>query len=452
MTHYFKGIKLGFLKVRKNNFLSGVVLDNNFKELLSKYISVDIIALSNYNESGIRNMFHVARNSNIDYLYVPSIHHLLLPIFLFRERFGLEVSLIFTLTTFHNMAYQYARLIPLMRKYDIVISHTRYAKKCFSRISNKVNVVVLPPPIDSEGIQRANLNMRVARNISFMGRIVKNKGLTELIQCMPVIIKKVKNLHLNIIGPLSSDGLCDYPKSKYVKRLEREIQKRRLKKQIHFLGAKFGADKYNILSRSDLFINLTTAREELCGRVNIEALSCGVPIIATRFRGNPEIVRDGKNGYLIDVLTDGNKKIYFNFAQMIGLISNTLNNRALCLRLKNNAWQDGRSYGYYRELCLCRLLFKRPRRIKNKWRNKWNHIKDKVGIDFRRLFNKNSLVFLYMDDDFCFSSYSQLYKRAFGDSPMREYKAVKRKISKNSRYDRLLNKVQADFEDYVTGE
>jgi glycosyltransferase involved in cell wall biosynthesis len=54
-----------------------------------------------------------------------------------------------------------------------------------------------------------------------------------------------------------------------------------------------------ILVGADLF--LLPSESESFGLAALEALSCRVPVIATRVGGLPEVVVDGENGYLLPV-------------------------------------------------------------------------------------------------------------------------------------------------------
>lgn len=51
------------------------------------------------------------------------------------------------------------------------------------------------------------------------------------------------------------------------------------------------------MAAADLFC-LATRREGWCNAVT-EALSCGLPVVTTAVGGNPEIVRDGADGFLV---------------------------------------------------------------------------------------------------------------------------------------------------------
>jgi L-malate glycosyltransferase len=54
-----------------------------------------------------------------------------------------------------------------------------------------------------------------------------------------------------------------------------------------------------LLSCSDLF--LLPSETEAFGLVALEAMACGVPVVATRTGGIPEVIDDGSSGYLADV-------------------------------------------------------------------------------------------------------------------------------------------------------
>lgn len=54
-----------------------------------------------------------------------------------------------------------------------------------------------------------------------------------------------------------------------------------------------------ILPRCDLF--LMTSELESFGLAALEAMACGLPVVGTKAGGMPEIIQNGKNGYLCDI-------------------------------------------------------------------------------------------------------------------------------------------------------
>ena len=122
----------------------------------------------------------------------------------------------------------------------------------------------------------------------FAGRISEVKGVAEAI----AVAKKTKQ-RLIIFG--SADEKSDY----WQKRIKPEIDD----KEIVYKG---------IVSRPILFQALAHARafifplqwEEPFGLALIEAMACGTPVIALRRGAVPEVIVDGKTGFIVDSLEE----------------------------------------------------------------------------------------------------------------------------------------------------
>ena len=78
------------------------------------------------------------------------------------------------------------------------------------------------------------------------------------------------------------------------KELEELAKQRGVENQIHFLG--FRNDMKELMKISDIFI-LSSLQEGL-PRSLMEAMAIGLPVIASRIRGNVDLIEEGKNGYL----------------------------------------------------------------------------------------------------------------------------------------------------------
>ncbi|GAB6152453.1 N-acetyl-alpha-D-glucosaminyl L-malate synthase BshA [Desulfosporosinus burensis] len=80
-------------------------------------------------------------------------------------------------------------------------------------------------------------------------------------------------------------------------RVEREAVKLGLERKVMFLGKQESVKE--ILQMVDVFI--LPSEQESFGLVALEAMACGVPVIASRVGGLPEVVIHGKTGYLAEV-------------------------------------------------------------------------------------------------------------------------------------------------------
>lgn len=74
----------------------------------------------------------------------------------------------------------------------------------------------------------------------------------------------------------------------------RLVRERGLEERVHFLGEQ--DQVLPLLSMADLFL-LPSAQESF-GLAALEAMACEVPIVASRVGGLPEVIEDGRNGFL----------------------------------------------------------------------------------------------------------------------------------------------------------
>jgi glycosyltransferase involved in cell wall biosynthesis len=83
----------------------------------------------------------------------------------------------------------------------------------------------------------------------------------------------------------------------YVESLKAKIKLYELAQQVSWAG--FINDPKEIFKRTDICV-VPSRGNDPCPTVAIEAAHFGVPIVATRRGGLPELVQDGKTGYLVD--------------------------------------------------------------------------------------------------------------------------------------------------------
>ena len=129
--------------------------------------------------------------------------------------------------------------------------------------------------------------------ILFCGRTVKSKGVKELL----LAFEKMKNINkckLLIVGNsnFAKEVKTDYDQELY------EISKR-IPGKVQFTGFINNDELYKIHNISNIAV-VPTISEEAFGLVVVEAMSSGLPLIATVSGGIPEILKDKTNGILIN--------------------------------------------------------------------------------------------------------------------------------------------------------
>ena len=444
-----KDITISYLRPHKETFISNIINTNNFLGALSHYVKVAVI------DTDLKNFgFRKLEKLNIDYL-LTDVKNFGAMQFILRERVKVNIPFIIILRTVYSWFEPLVQIIPLIRKEDIIIAPTQYARESFLRISDKFKIQVIHHCLDVKYIQdniASNIKKRNHKIIAYMGRLAKDKGVEALIDCMPEIMARVDKIHLNIIGPLSGGKITDSPKSLFVEKLERKVAKNGLANNIHFLGLKLGLEKYKILSEADVFVNPTITKEETFGYVNIEAFACGVPVITTKWAGNKEVVIEGKNGYLIDIECNGKGEPGVNAEQLISCIVNVLKEERLNLRLRKNAAESAQNYDYRKIMPKLVKLLRKKRRAKLK--SRWEVIKDKKVTDFSHLFNKDFWFFLYYSRLFRSETYASLYRKISKlDSLRSQYhpnRRDKRRINvRNTKDLKLTDKIRRNFSNFL---
>jgi len=120
--------------------------------------------------------------------------------------------------------------------------------------------------------------------ILFLSRIIKEKGIFELVDAFENLNKRINNIELTIAG--------DGEEFKQLKNLVKN------KKHIRLTGYVEGEAKITLLKESDIYI-LPSYTEGLPISV-LEAMLFGLPVITTKVGGLKKFFNDDKMGYFIE--------------------------------------------------------------------------------------------------------------------------------------------------------
>ncbi len=160
------------------------------------------------------------------------------------------------------------------------------------RIAPREKFMVIPPGIDIDRYAHPKRNRRIVRQelniepdsivVGWVGRLDRVKNPLLFLEAAD-LLKKVARLKFLVVG----DG-------ELMKEAEQFVQVRGLVGVVTFTG--FRSDVPELLAAMDIYC-LTSLNEGL-GRSILEAQSAGVPVIASRVGGVPEIVIDGETGML----------------------------------------------------------------------------------------------------------------------------------------------------------
>lgn len=149
--------------------------------------------------------------------------------------------------------------------------------------------------------------------VAVVGSLQRRKAQDDAIRAIKIVEEKIPNVKLLLIGPGDKS---------FTSHLKRMIFELNLSDKVVFTG--YRHDVPQILAHCKVL--LTPSWQESFGRITIEAMAAGIPVIGVNAAGTKEIVEDGITGYLVpprDFLKMAEKMTeLYNYPQLARKIGN----------------------------------------------------------------------------------------------------------------------------------
>jgi glycosyltransferase involved in cell wall biosynthesis len=261
------------------------------------------------NASMSLSMFLNATKCKVDILHAHltnSVNEFIIPRYIKRKKKPLIVKyhgdpernmggIIYKTGVFFYSRYILEKVLSLA---DVIISPSEYyidGSRFLGRYRAKivaipygVNIAEFDIPYSKDEC-RDKLELPIDENIIlFVGALSLYKGPDVLLKAMPKIIKEVPNTRLIFAG----SGEMKEELEMLSKRLD-------IEKHVKFAGFVEKKVKTMYYKAADIFCLPSTMNTESFGIVNLEAMACSVPIVASNIGGIPGVVKDGENGLLV---------------------------------------------------------------------------------------------------------------------------------------------------------
>jgi glycosyltransferase involved in cell wall biosynthesis len=168
-------------------------------------------------------------------------------------------------------------------------------------------IFIIRSGVDTDIFKPMKLNTpsKAEFTVGFIGRLTEEKGAPVLLELCKVITDKLPKVKFMIFG--------DGPYKKYLETLSNV-------KHIGWVD-------HNTLSKHLSFVNVVLSFQKTFGKGEMEALSCGKPIIAFKIGEMPMLIKDRKTGLLCPPYIDS----------LIEAISKLMNDEVLLGKLSENA-------------------------------------------------------------------------------------------------------------------
>lgn len=162
---------------------------------------------------------------------------------------------------------------------------------------NKKDIYILPNAIKNE-ISNKKVDKIIKKrrknqqfNILFLSNMNKEKGWPKLLEACKILNEKKIKFRCDFIGAWQSSSDKIY--------FNNFIKKHNLEKRIFTHGEKTGKEKNKFLEKANLLVFPTEYKLETFGRVIIEAMMFGIPVIANGIASITSIIKNNEVGFIL---------------------------------------------------------------------------------------------------------------------------------------------------------
>lgn len=229
-----------------------------------------------------------ARKCDVVIFQIPMLESGILSLFIKKEKlyptYHCDINL--SSGNFNNLIVKIMDIshkVCLKRSKKIFVTSLDYAKH--SRVAKLYKDKLIPVGAPIKNIRRVEVEKAKGYYIGFCGRIVEEKGIDILLKAFEIVQQKIKNVTLMIAGDYKNvaGGSVYAELRQYIN--EHNIE------NVRFLG-KISEEKLaEFYSMLDVFTLPSTNSLEAFGLVQIEAMMCGTPVVASDLYGVRTIIQ-----------------------------------------------------------------------------------------------------------------------------------------------------------------
>jgi glycosyltransferase involved in cell wall biosynthesis len=238
----------------------------------------------------------------------------------------------------------------ILKNANAIIALTDHMRKKLNSIHSR-DIYIVPNGISLEQFKEISpdlTNEARTKKILFVGRFHPVKGVKYLIMAMEKVHEEIPDARLILVG----DG-------KERDMLEKLAENHGIRESIDFIGEVPHKKIAGFMNNADVFV--LPSISESFGMVNLEAMACGLPIVASRVGGIPNVIKDEVHGYLVEA-----KKPDEIAEKLLLLLQNT----QLRMKISQRNKEDVKAYAWDNianslEKIYLKVLMETDKKIKN---------------------------------------------------------------------------------------
>ena len=194
-------------------------------------------------------------------------------------------------------------LLPVAYRNTAVILLSWKLYPDIEKVVKREQIMICPNGIsDIDIIPQKPLN--AVPHLLFLSNLMKSKGVIDLLDACEILKGKGYSFICNFVGGETKEINAHF--------FQEEVHMRKLDDVVFYLGSKYGQEKYDIFSESDMLVSPTY--NDCFPLVLLEAMRQGLPVVTTDEGATTDIVSDG----IIGLITK--KRNPEDLADKIGLL------------------------------------------------------------------------------------------------------------------------------------
>ena len=128
-------------------------------------------------------------------------------------------------------------------------------------------------------------------NVLFLSNMIPEKGVFVLLEAFGHLRSEGVPFKALLVGPAGYE--------RFETDLQSALTRNDLTSSVEWVGARYGADKADAFAKADILAFPSHHSPEALPLVILEAMAYSLPVVATTHGAIPEVVMDGKSGFLI---------------------------------------------------------------------------------------------------------------------------------------------------------
>ena len=177
------------------------------------------------------------------------------------------------------------------RKADGLSVLSRITREEMKKYTDK-DVRLIPFGVATEKFNACDRTNRTIVRVGTVRTLTEKYGIEYLIRAFAILRQKLNHIHLDIVG--------DGPQRGFLEALAVELNVADFITFHGYVNQNSDFEKYkSLLDSFDIFTILSIIDSETFGVASVEASACGLPVVATKVGGLPEVVSDQHTGILV---------------------------------------------------------------------------------------------------------------------------------------------------------